>query len=228
MSKRPEPRRTLTGEIRKDRAQVARMLRSSPFFGTGIHPTGNGGMESDDFDGDLDAGNPGTRGWAFNSLRVAIGELLLRPGSIGNDALANPVTPGVVNVRATGFALPVAYTEVASVDVTIPSGCTRVLANMTGWVQGYNVKTTGGNNTTGGDYVYARVKAGSSQSAANMPAGVSGNGGTSCATMGLGSLLTGLTPGGTLHFAVMGASDYVIAAHANNDALLTGTLVWLR
>src|SRR5690606_41193166 len=51
-----------------------------------------GEMSSADFDGNLATGDAGTTGWAMNASRVAIGELFLRPGSVGNDVLTNPVT----------------------------------------------------------------------------------------------------------------------------------------
>ena len=165
----------------------------------------------------------GTSGWKFNGT-----SLEANTGVIGNGALANPVTPNIVNVRTTGFAIPIPYTEVASINLTVPAGCTRLLANVTAWVQGYNSKTTGGNNGAGGDYIYARVVIGSQQSAANTPTGVSGNGGTATASMGLGALLTGLTPGGTVHIAAQGGTDYGIAANATNEADFAGTLIWLK
>lgn len=142
MGKLPPTRRSLTGEIRKDRENVRAQRNGSPFFGTGFHPTGNNGIESDDFDGDLDTGDAGSRGWAFNSIRAAIGELFLRPGSLTNDSLASPVATAVAHADASDFTLsPGASVAKATATVVVPTGYTRAMVTATAAVSAFNPNT---------------------------------------------------------------------------------------
>jgi len=228
MPSTPEPFRTLSAEIRKVREDVRAARNASPFFGTGIHPTGNGGMESDAFDGNLDTDDAGTTGWAFNDQKVAVGELILRPGSIGNDSLTNPVIPGVHKVNSSGFAVTLSWTEVVGGNVTVPAGCTQLLATSSVWVYAINPNTTGGSNGTGGDTLWCYVDIGGS-SGEVYGLGLSGNSGYTTATSGFSLLKTGLTPGSTIRIKGMAASAYAsLGSDAFNTATISTTLIWLR
>ncbi|TPG12557.1 hypothetical protein [Pedococcus bigeumensis] len=229
MAALPEPYRTLSATIEEIRRVQKGLINRSPFAFTGMHTTGHNGMESDDFDGDLDAGDAGTKGWSLNSARAAIGELFLRPGSITNDSLLQPVVPGVVNAVDTAFALVAAsWTTLATQNVTVPAGCTQLLAHVTGMVFVVDPNTTGGSNGAGADVVQARVCVGATN---GLTAGVSisGSNGQTSVSCSVAALLTGLTPGGTVTVKTQGATGYQnFASNGANQANASATLVWLR
>lgn len=156
------------------------------------------------------------------------GTLSLPAGIIDNDALAEPVIPGVVNLYAENFSLSAAFVERVGVNLTVPSGCTRLLASASAWVSAYNLNTTGGSDGTGADYLYVYCRIGSTSGEYN-PTGISGNGGTASSSAGYGQLLSGLTPGATLRVGAWCSSQYTtIAASTYNYVTMTGTLNWLR
>jgi hypothetical protein len=191
-------------------------------------PNGLGGVQSTDFDGNLDTSDAGTTGWAMNAQRAAFGELILRPGSIGNDSLTNPVSGEVRNVTGTGFALAVSFVELAGADVVVPDGFTTLLAKADADVFAYNPNTAGGSNGTGGDAIYSMVQLGSQQGK-QKPVSVSGSGGYQTSYSGAGFQFTGLTPGQTLRLSCFGSSAYQsFAANANNNASVSALLLWLR
>jgi hypothetical protein len=209
--------------------RVKSLENRSPFFGTGMKPDGRGGVVSNDFDGNLDSLNAGTKGWALNSARAAFGELLLRPGSIGNDSLTSPVDGKVGNVSRTNFSLGTGtLVEITGQNITVPAGFTQCLVTAGATVFAYNPNTTGGSNGAGGDAIYCMVAVGASFSHAN-PVGVSGSGGFATSFSGAGFELTGLTPGSTLRLGVYGASAYQsLAANVDNYANAYASLIWLR
>jgi hypothetical protein len=182
--------------------------------------------------GEAKSGNyaAGSAGWHLDHAGNAeFNDLTIRGGIIGNDALTNPVVPGVVNLYASFFGLGTgAYAEVTGQDLTVPAGCTQLLFDGSAALDCYNPKTTGGNNGAGGDYLYARVKIGSLTSPGDWATGVSGGGGNATATAGYAALITGLTPGSTIRASVYGVSDYGIASASGNIARLNATLIWLR
>ena len=223
----PDPWRRLSSELAALKSLVADMRRRSPFYGSGMELDGVGGVQSDDFDGDLAAGNAGTTGWAMNAVRAAFGELILRPGSIGNDSLTDPVVPGVVNLSANNFSSDFPWFDAVSTSLTVPAGCTRLLLTASAWTQINNAKTTGGADGLGSDYIYTRVTVGAT-TGQHTSTGVSGNSGTATASSGLAALLTGLTPGSTLTLAGQASTDYTNVASTLNKAVLVATLSWLR
>jgi hypothetical protein len=201
----------------------------SPFYGTGMKPDGRGGVVSNDFDGNLDDLNAGTKGWALNSARAAFGELLLRPGSIGNDSLTSPVDGKVGNVGASGFSLTAgSFAELAGQNITVPAGFTQALVTAGASVFSYNPNTTGGSNGAGGDAIYCYAACGVQTSHAN-PVGVSGNGGYANSFSSAGFEFTGLTTGQVLRLSVYGCSAYQnIASHPDNYANAYASVIWLR
>jgi hypothetical protein len=161
-------------------------------------------------------------------------ELLLRPGSIGNDALTDPVVPGVVNVTAQNFTLApggsAALAEKVGANLVVPDGCTRLLANVQVSVYAVNPNSTGGSNGAGGDAYYAAARLGSTSSWSDAsPFGVSGSGGFATASESQAYELSDLTPGDTIRLSGGGASGFQsIAATANNRATISAVLLWLR
>jgi len=234
MGKQPDINpRDLVDALVKLTARVKSLEQRSPYTGTGMAPNGLGGVQSTGFDGDLAAGNAGTKGWALNDTDAAFGTLHLRPGSIGNESLTNPVDGKVGNVSASGFTLGAgAFTELAGQNLIVPTGFTQALVTAGATVFSYNPNTTGGSNGQGGDavYCYAQVTtpAGAVGSHAN-PVGVSGSGGYATSFSSAGFELNGLTPGSTLRLAVYGCSAYQnLAANPDNYANAYASVVWLR
>lgn len=222
MSKMPDPFPSLLARIRAIEAKLA--SKGSPFFGTGFHPTADNGIASDNFDGDLNAGSAGTKGWAMDADQAAFGELILRPGSIGNDALTDPVIPGSVWVASTSFSVAVAWNTVASQTVTVPAGCTRLEADVRARVTAfYN------NVGTGVDYLYARLTVGG-QSSGFYPLAVTDSGGSGTNHVFRNVLLTGLTPGATVSITLEGSTSFNSWAGptTNNEAQIGASLRWLR
>jgi len=127
MARQPEVGFDFIRRIEALERAVQQERQRNPFFGSGFHLTGANGIESDDFDGDLAAGNAGSRGWSLNSVRAAIGELFLRPGSIGNDILTNPVEPKSAHDDASTFSVGSAFGSILSVTIPVPTGFTRAL-----------------------------------------------------------------------------------------------------
>ena len=228
MARNPDPWQGLRAELERLKADVKRLLNRSPFFGTGVHPNGNDGLDSDNY-------STGVSGFSLNGAtgNVEFNSMTLRGGIIGNDALANPVDGKVGNVSASGFALTAgAFTELAGQNIVVPAGFTQALATAGATVFAYNPNTTGGSNTTGGDaiYCYAQVTtpAGAVGSHAN-PVGVTGLGGYATSFSSAGFELNNLTPGSTLRLSVYGCSAYQgLAANPDNYANAYASVVWLR
>jgi len=189
--------------------------------------TVSGTFVSEAFDGNLTTGAPGTTGWAYDNNRAILPEVILRPGSIGNDALTDPVIPGVVNLSDNNFASSFPWFNAVSTSLTVPAGCTRLLLTASVWLQINNSKTTGGADGAGSDYIYTRVVLGAT-TGQHTSTGVSGNSGTATAASGLSALLSGLTPGDTVTLAGQGSTDYANATSTLNKAVLAATLFWLR
>lgn len=202
---------------------VAYLKNRSPFYSTGMHPNGQGGIDSDNF-------VAGVSGYQFKDDGDAeFNQLTLRGGIIGNDALASPVVPGVVNASSTGITVGTgSFGVVASQNATVPTGCTRLLAHATGMVYAVNPNTTGGTNGAGGDVMAALCAVGSTS---GLTAGVSisgGNGQTSV-SCSVAVLLEGLTPGSTVTFATKAqAVLQSFGSNATNQANISASLIWLR
>jgi hypothetical protein len=91
-----------------------------------------------------------------------------------------------------------------------------------------NPRTTGGADGAGTDAIFVSVKLGATASTAT-PTGVSGSNGFATTTCDESFNLAGLTPGSTIRLGVHGCSGYQsLAAHPDNRASYSATLVWLR
>jgi hypothetical protein len=213
--------------LKKIEETLRRIGNASPFFGTGMHPTADGGMTVDGqmagsgWDGDLAAGDVGTTGWAMNATRAALPELLLRPGSIGNEALTSPVVPGYLFNSISGFGLTTALTNIQTVNLTVPAGCTRLSAFIVGRVYATN-------NTAGLDYLYAQTNVAGYNGNA-LPLAVSGSNGSGTNISPFAVLLTGLTPGATITVQMAAQTAFAPwASIAGNISELNGSLNWFR
>lgn len=193
----------LLREIRSLRQAMNHLLDNS-----GIHLTAPGQFEID-----------GT---------VTVTGDFIAEGKISNDALTDPVIPQVARLSASGFSLTTTHVDQDSVSLTVPDECTRLLASVQGRMYVVNSNTTGGADGTGTEAIYVRLTVGVNQSTAT-PTGVSGSFGFASTTGQDAFLLSGLTPGGSVTFAVAGKCGYSsIPAYVDNYIIATATLIWLR
>jgi hypothetical protein len=209
-------------------ARIRRLEQRQPFANTPIRPQADGSVQSSDFDGDLATDNAGTKGWALSSLKAAFGELILRPGSIGNDSLTDPVKQTVHKASGSNFPLTTTDTERAGVNITVPAGFTQAQVSMFGRMYAINPNTTGGADATGTDALYVSVGIAGNYSLAT-PTGISGSNGFAT-TNGFDSfILTGLAPGSTIRLSALASCAYQpIAATADNFISAVASISWLR
>ena len=222
MAQMPNPFPSLLARIKRIEDRQNQQLASSPFFGTGMHPNGNGGIDSDNF-------AAGTSGYSFKADGDAeFNDLTLRGGIIGNDALTNPVVPQVLNLASAGFSVGASWSEALGGNVTVPADCTRLLAFASGWAYAVNPNTTGGSNGTGGDALYCATVIGGTSGEVNGDP-LSGSNGFTTASSGVSVLKTGLTPGTSIHFEVDAIALYqAFGSDPTNNASLAALLIWLR
>lgn len=223
MAQNPEPWRTLSGRIRNLEESMRRVNNASAFTGTGMHPTADNGIESDAFDGDVDAFDPGSKGWSLDDETAMFGSLVLRDGIVGNQALASPVQPVLVHDDASGFDATTTFTTKLSVSVTVPAGFTSLM------VTSFTVGVTMANSTAATDYLYISpgivghvingFVLGSSDTAPGITAVTQEN---------AGALLTGLTPGSTVTFVGSVRTAFGSWTGGTGVANLTASGLWLR
>jgi hypothetical protein len=201
------------------RRTLRRMQSASPFFGTGMHPNGDGGIDSDNF-------VAGSSGYSFKADGNAeFNDITIRGAAIGIDA---PVLIQTVRASASNFALTLTLTEKAGVDVTVPEGCTRLRSIALGRMYIVNPNTTGGADGTGTSAIYVQAGVGGSVSVAT-PTGISGSNGFATTNGDDSFELDGLTPGQVVRVNVLGACAYAsIAASTDNYASVVASLTWLR
>lgn len=205
--------------------------------GTGLSSPGpnqiavDGEFRAAAFDGDLATKNAGSKGWALNDQVAAFGELILRPGSLGNDLLTSPILPDTADVRVKNFTVPAStYALLGTVAKPVPPGYSRLLVSASGWMFARNPNTTGGVDGAGTDAIYCFVRVvGSTGDSDSDPygQGISGFGGFTTATSGVSDIKTGLA--GSVQFNIYGASSMqALPAHTQNSATLSATLLWIR
>jgi hypothetical protein len=220
--------------LKKIEETLRRIGNASPFFGTGMHPTADGGMTVDGqmagsgWDGDLDAGNVGTTGWAMNATRAALPELLLRPGSIGNEALTNPVRGDSAYTAAYGFGVTTTgTTPLASQSWLTPKGFTTADILIMGRVFAIN-------STAGLDYLNARSRVYVPSTGAEgygnaMPLAVSASGGSGLNQSPISIKVEGLTDGQEIRLEIQAWTSFANwAADGNNIADVAGQIIWTR
>lgn len=217
MSRQPDPYRSLREELSRIKVTLRRMASASPFFGTGMHPNGSGGLDSDNY-------VPGASGFSLNGETgvAEFKDVVLY--DLPNSMLASPVKPQTVWQRASGFALGTAWSNLITVNVTVPDGYTtadvKASARVTAF---YN------NVGTGTDYLYAILYIGSYDSEF-YPLAVSDNGGSGTNQVFRNAVLTGLSGGDTVTLQLQGSTGYNSWAspYTNNVAQLGASISWTR
>jgi len=214
-----------------DLERAVRELRAARNLDQGtITPAAGMGIRTGDFDG-TDFAHPGTTGNYFGGDGLVANSLYLRPGSVSNDALTNPVIPDTASVRATNFAVSGgAFALLGTATKAVPAGFSQLLVTASGWLFARNPNTTGGVDGTGTDAMYCFVRVTGSDGNSDSTAygqGISGFGGFTTATSGVSALKTGLTGSVTLQIWG-GTSVQSFATNAQNSATLSATLLWLR
>jgi hypothetical protein len=144
----------------------------------------------------------------------------LGAGSVGYAALVAPTMPAAVNLTTTAFAPTATWAEVAGLDLTVPTDCTRLLVTASTWVYAVN-------NSAAADDLHARVSLAAVDGQAFLtPLAVAG---FSTISAGLAVLAEGLVPAATLRlFASAKTTTGTWTTDAANVALLTASLTWLR
>lgn len=222
MAKMPDPWNGLKDEIRRLWKAIEELRRRSPFTGTGVHPNGQQGLDSDNY-------SPGASGFSLNggTGKAEFKDITLY--DLPNSMLATPVDGKPGNANGSGFALSAgSLVELAGQDILVPNGFTRGIGGFGASVFSYNPNTTGGSNGIGGDAIYCQAGIAGTTSHLN-PVGVSGSSGYATSFSNAGFDLSGLTPGSTIRLSVYGCSAYQgLAANVNNYANAWAAITWLR
>lgn len=120
-------------ESRLERMELARRLESSSIGDGGLVVKDGGVVASDTFDGDLDADDPGTVGWALGGGKGAFASLLLRDRVIGPDQLQIGWDHGTDS--AFSFDVTTTETTVMEFDFTVPDWADGGEALIAAWGQ---------------------------------------------------------------------------------------------
>jgi hypothetical protein len=106
----------------------ARSLEAARIGAGGIILDG-GVIRTSNFDGDAGVPSVGTAGVAFGGPHdtLIVGDILLRGGIIGDDALTNPVQAAIANGASGGYSFTAAATAYETVNVAVPAGFSQAL-----------------------------------------------------------------------------------------------------
>lgn len=219
MARTPDRRRTLTGEIRKQREQVRRVGNASPFFGTGMHPNGEGGLDSDNY-------VAGESGYSFRADGNAeFNDLTLRGGIIGNEALTNPVKPDVSSNFDSGFSIGTTYAVKMTRTWVLPAGFN--VAQISG-----TAKAVALNDTAGVDYLYVRsriTRVSDGMDVFGYGSPVLAPAGGLATGYGLGVAYVPLNPGDSIRLQVECMTSFgTWSSSASNVAEWSGMISWYR
>jgi hypothetical protein len=230
MGRIAQSRLTLSAELRKQRSTLTN--KGTLFEGTGIHFPSPGVVQVDGqlqgagFDGDLATDNVGTTGGALSATKAAMPELLLRPGSIGNDALINPVKPDSVWESAENFTVSPTWATVINKDVTVPAGFTSAVVSAKLRVTAFMNQ----DSPDDVDYLYAVLFI-NGNSSDYYPLAVTDIGGSGTNQVFRDVVLTGLTPGSTINLnaqASTGFETWTSPSAPGNKARLGASIQWFR
>lgn len=216
MARIPDPWNGLRDEVQRLWKAIKDLQVRSPFTGTGLHPNGHGGLDSDTF-------VTGVSGYSFqgDTGNAEFNNLTLRGGIIGNDALTNPVAPQYVYDYTTNFAVGTTVAHVRRTTITVPAGFTSAIVNVTGRVYAVN-------STAGLDYLYTQTNVKGFNGLA-LPLPVSASGGSGFNVSPFSVLLSGLTPGSTFTIDVDAFTAFgAWASSASNTMDVSGTILWFR
>lgn len=219
MSKLPDPVPSLRRRIEAIEKQLAaRGGGASPFFGTGVHPNGLQGLDSDNY-------VPATSGFSLNGGEGTAEFKDITLYDLPNSALANPLLPGRLHADAQNFQVKTLWATVASGSLAVPDGYSQALIlNLASAATAYN-------NTAAVDFLYVRTLINGSGFGGWTigSVDVEGGGGTGVAYDFTTGLLTGLVAGSSLTFAAQVASGYgTWAANGANVLNFDVVLLWLR
>lgn len=222
MSARPDPWYDLRSRLKAIEEQLRRQRNTSPFSGTGIHPNGHQGLDSDNF-------VHGVSGYSFqgDTGNAEFNDLTLRGGIVGNDALTNPVLPGSVWVTASNFTVSPSWNTVINYNAIVPPGVTSAEIHAQARVTAfYNNAGTG----AGVDYLYGILYVAALNSDF-YPLAVTDNGGSGTNHVFRTAVLTGLTPGASVNFQFQVSSSSVTwtaPSSPGNQAKLGASIRWYR
>lgn len=179
-------------------------------------------MASRNFNGTLNPPTVGTAGWALTASGEAIisSDLLLGGNLIGDDALQNPTSFATKYNDNNATTLAVAWTDLATVDLTVPTGFTRAQVLCFSTVG--NTRTAG----AGGAPFYMVAFIGSTQSA-TIAATCADSSSLSMSTAWVANL-TGLTAGASIHCGSSAAVDSTVgwtASTANAHTVVSATFL---
>jgi len=221
MSRLPSTGPSLQRYLRQQARAAQRQQQSSAFALSGTSVVA---ADVTEVDGTLNVvGNLNVSGPA-----VITGTLSLPAGIIDNAALTSPVVLGVVSFTDTGFAVTTSWSDAAATTITVPAGCTQLLATCNAGVYASNPNTTGGSNGTGGDFLDCRVLLNGSGSA-GFAIGLSGSNGFTSSSSSGSFVFSGLTPGATLAISAQSLAGWqALGSNVVNKANINATLVWLR
>jgi hypothetical protein len=132
------------------RLQTSRRLESASIGAGGLTVKADGSIRSDEFDGDLERFDPGSRGWALGNDAAVFATLVLRDRLITDDALAKPVDVGGAGASSLGFGLSTTGTDVVTAVVEVPVWAGRALV----WAW---ANASVGNQSGSADFGYIRA-----------------------------------------------------------------------
>lgn len=208
------------------KAEVKKATEGSSFSGTGVHPNGNQGLDSDNYAED-GSGNA-ISGFTLNgNTGVAkFKDIVLY--DLPNSMLASPTSPEAIYAQTTNFGLSTTLANKLTKTLTVPAGFTKAAITVTCRIFVYNPNTTGGYDGAGGDYLYGQANVQGFNGWA-LPLAVSGSGGSGTNTSTFSTVLTGLTGGGSVLVQAAAQSAFAsIAADPGNVAELSGMANWYR
>lgn len=214
MARQPDPWKSLRDEFRKLQDQIRRMQAASPFFGTGVHPNGNQGLDSDNY-------VPATSGFSLDGgTGVAeFKDIILY--DLPNSMLANPVMAAAAYDYTTNFALSTTLTNIRTKSIPVPAGFTTAAVTLT--VRVYAI-----NNTAGLDYLFSQANVNGYNGVA-LPVAASGSNGSAMNVSTFSVVLSDAALGSTLTLQVAAQTNFGgWAANASNAADLSASIAWYR
>jgi hypothetical protein len=223
MSRQPDPWPSLLARLRKIEETLRRIGNASPFFGTGFHPNGQGGMDSDNYE-------HGVSGFSLRGSDgyLEVNDIELRGGIIGNEALTSPVRGNSAYAYGSGFAVTTTgTTPLATQSWFTPEGFTTASIFIIGRVYAVN-------STAGLDYLSARSRifvpsTGVEGYGYAMPLPVSANGGSGINQSPIAGTIDSLTTGQEIRLEVQGWTSFANwAASGSNIADVAGQIIWTR
>jgi hypothetical protein len=235
MAALPQPWKSLADRIYKLEELVKRLQQSFSSFltGMGLSVPASGVTQVDGSlvvqNGEAKSGNyvPATSGWHLGSDgKAEFKDITLY--DLPDSMLANPTSPQAIYDYVQNFGLTTTLTNIRTTLITIPDGFTKAAVTITVRVYAINPNTTGGYDTHGGDYLYGQANINGYNGFA-LPLAVSGSSGSGTNISPFSTVLTGLTPGGTISLQIAAAVNFAAwAAQTQNTAEISGSVQWYR